>query len=55
MLQDAHTEKAAQELVEIGRLLSARGWVPATAGNFSRRVDPERIAITASEIGRAHV
>ena len=55
MLQDAPTETAANELVEIGRLLSARGWVPATAGNFSRRVDKERIAITASGLDKGEL
>ena len=52
MLKDTETEKAANELVEIGRLLSARGWVPATAGNFSRRVDRDRIAITGSGLDK---
>ena len=28
--------------------MDARGWVPATAGNISIRLDPERIAITRS-------
>lgn len=28
--------------------MDARGWVPATAGNISTRLDPERIAITRS-------
>lgn len=41
-------EAAIAEIIDIGRFLSARGWVPATAGNFSRRVDEEWIAITAS-------
>ena len=38
----------AQELVAAGRELHAQGWVPATSGNFSARVDGERIAITVS-------
>lgn len=38
----------AQALVELGREFHARGWVPATSGNFSARVDAERIAITVS-------
>jgi methylthioribulose-1-phosphate dehydratase len=37
-----------QALVEIGREFDARGWVPATSGNFSARVDAARIAITVS-------
>ena len=55
MLKDAETEKAANELVAIGRLLSARGWVPATAGNFSRRVDRDRIAITGSGLDKGEL
>lgn len=35
-------------LIEAGRLFHQRGWVPATAGNFSYRLDADRIAITAS-------
>lgn len=38
----------AQQLVELGREFHARGWVPATSGNFSARVDAGRIAITVS-------
>lgn len=38
----------AQALVELGREFHARGWVPATSGNFSARVNAERIAITVS-------
>lgn len=38
----------APELAATGRELAARGWVPATSGNFSLRLDRELIAITAS-------
>jgi methylthioribulose-1-phosphate dehydratase len=38
----------AQALVELGREFHARGWVPATSGNFSARIDAGRIAITVS-------
>lgn len=41
-------DSAAAEIIAAGRLLAARGWVPATSGNFSRRIDAEAIAITAS-------
>jgi methylthioribulose-1-phosphate dehydratase len=41
-------EDAAKGLVAIGRFLDARGWAPATAGNYSVRYDSERVAITAS-------
>jgi len=39
---------AAQSLIDAGRRLDARGWVPATAGNFSLRLGPGRIALTRS-------
>lgn len=38
----------ADALSAVGRRLDARGWVPATAGNFSYRLGPGRIAITRS-------
>lgn len=41
-------DDAAKGLVAIGRFLDARGWAPATAGNYSVRFADERAAITAS-------
>jgi len=41
-------EHAARELIEAGRYLHERGWVPATSGNFSLRLPDGRIAITVS-------
>ncbi len=38
----------AQDLVEAGRLLHEKGWVPATSGNFSARLDDTSMAITVS-------
>ena len=40
--------EAQYEIVEAGRWLDARGWAPATAGNYSVRLDDGRIAITVS-------
>ena len=37
-----------RRLAKVGRDLHARGWVPATSGNFSARLDDGEIAITAS-------
>lgn len=39
---------AVKPLVEAGRFLHARGWVPATAGNFSVRTGPKSLAVTVS-------
>lgn len=41
-------EDAAAALVETGRRLDARGWAPATAGNYSVRLDDGSIAVTQS-------
>jgi len=38
----------SQQLIDAGRLFHQRGWVPATGGNFSARMAPERMLITAS-------
>lgn len=37
-----------RELIEVGRAFHARGWAPATSGNFSARLPDGRVAITAS-------
>ncbi len=39
---------AVEAIVEAGARMDARGWVPATSGNLSVRVDFARIAITRS-------
>ena len=41
-------ETIAQQLVDAGRLIDSKGWVPATSGNFSARMPDGRIAITVS-------
>ncbi|MET0308430.1 MAG: methylthioribulose 1-phosphate dehydratase [Sphingomonas sp.] len=41
-------EDAAARLVETGRRLDARGWAPATAGNYSVRLDDGSFAVTVS-------
>jgi methylthioribulose-1-phosphate dehydratase len=43
-------QSAAESIVDAGRRLDARGWVPATAGNISVRLDEDRIAITRSGV-----
>ncbi len=39
---------AIEAIVRAGQRMDQRGWVPATAGNISVRLDADRIAITAS-------
>lgn len=39
---------ATAALIAAGQLFHARGWVPATGGNFSARLDAQRMLITAS-------
>ncbi|AJP74361.1 methylthioribulose-1-phosphate dehydratase [Sphingomonas hengshuiensis] len=41
-------QDAAQALVETGRRIDSRGWAPATAGNYSVRLDDGSIAVTVS-------
>jgi methylthioribulose-1-phosphate dehydratase len=41
-------DDAVAELIAAGRDFAARFWVPATSGNFSRRIDARRIAVTLS-------
>ena len=38
----------SQALIGAGQLFHARGWVPATGGNFSARLGGDRMLITAS-------
>lgn len=39
---------AAAAVAQMGRFAAERGWVPATSGNFSVRVDARSIAVTRS-------
>lgn len=39
---------AVPALIEIGRRLDARGWAPATSGNYSARLDDGSFAVTVS-------
>jgi methylthioribulose-1-phosphate dehydratase len=39
---------AVAAIIEAGRRMDQRGWVPATAGNISVRLDDQRAAITSS-------
>src|SRR5438552_16396441 len=45
---EARRLTCAQQIADAGRVLSARGWTPATSSNFSVRVDAGHAAITVS-------
>jgi methylthioribulose-1-phosphate dehydratase len=46
----SHTDfaKQAEALIHVGCFLHNQGWVPATSGNFSARLDAQTLAITVS-------
>jgi methylthioribulose-1-phosphate dehydratase len=45
----------AAALVEIGRRMDGRGWVPGSAGNLSARIDDSTIAITRSAVHKGRL
>lgn len=47
--------QAAEDIAALGADLHGRGWVPATSGNFSTRIDGGGIAITASGRDKARL
>ena len=40
--------QAVSDVLEMATFAAQRGWVPATSGNFSRRIDKQCIAVTRS-------
>ena len=48
MSSSANYTVHADALIEAGRILHGNGWVPATSGNFSSRIDEQTMAITVS-------
>lgn len=48
MLQVHIDADTVAELIALGRFAAGRDWVPATSGNFSRRLDAGHIAVTRS-------
>ena len=45
--------EAARGVIEMARFAGARGWVPATSGNFSVRMDEKSAALTATGANKA--
>ncbi|ADE13921.1 methylthioribulose-1-phosphate dehydratase [Nitrosococcus halophilus Nc 4] len=46
--KNALCQQAAAQLVRVGHFFFERGWVPATSGNFSARIDSNCMIITVS-------
>jgi methylthioribulose-1-phosphate dehydratase len=44
--------RAASAVINAGRAAAARGWVPATSGNFSARIDQGSFAVTRSGVDK---
>jgi methylthioribulose-1-phosphate dehydratase len=44
-----------EEIAAFGRLAASRGWVPATSGNFSCRIDPAYAAVTRSGVDKGAI
>ena len=47
--------RVVEELAAFGRFAASRGWIPATAGNFSHRIDERFAAITRSGIDKGAI
>ncbi|MDT8405835.1 MAG: methylthioribulose 1-phosphate dehydratase [Methylococcales bacterium] len=47
-MQTLNLHQLTLELIQAGQFLFQQGWVPATSGNFSARVNPQQLAITVS-------
>ncbi|MFN3935841.1 methylthioribulose 1-phosphate dehydratase [Parvibaculum sp.] len=45
--------EAAKGVIEMARFAGTRGWVPATSGNFSVRMDEKSAALTATGANKA--
>lgn len=48
-------EQARVGIVEIGRWMDSRGWAPATAGNYSMRLDDGAFAMTVSGVHKGRL
>jgi methylthioribulose-1-phosphate dehydratase len=44
-----------EEIAAFGRFAAMRGWVPATAGNFSCRIDARHVAVTRSGVDKGAI
>lgn len=51
----AAPSSVVEEIAAFGRFAALRGWVPATSGNFSRRIDAAHAAVTRSGIDKGAI
>ena len=51
----APPQAAVDEIAAFGRFAASRGWVPVTAGNFSRRLDARHVALTRSGVDKGNL
>ncbi len=49
---NSNFSRAASAVINAGRASAARGWVPATSGNFSARIDEGSFAVTRSGVDK---
>ncbi len=54
-VQTAAPAAVVEAIGAIGRFASARGWVPATSGNFSCRIDASSVAVTRSGVDKGNL
>lgn len=47
--------EATQGVIRLARFAGERGWVPATSGNFSARIDADHAAVTATGADKANL
>ena len=55
MVLPAAPPGAIEDIAAFGRFAALRGWVPATSGNFSRRIDAQHVALTRSGIDKGAI
>jgi len=54
-LESAAPAAVVESIAAIGRFAAARGWVPATSGNFSCRIDGRSVAVTRSGVDKGNL
>jgi len=47
--------RVVEEIAAFGRFAASRGWVPATAGNFSCRIDAQHVAVTRTGVDKGAI